>query len=538
MLLVWTCLFQASALGVAEPSPAAEPTNASDPIKWTVVFYVGFDEEELADRTAHLIPELLRQKLPPNVEFLIEEDNWTAQGKPESVKRYVHSAEGTKVEDLPEHDSANPGALDSFLKWVKKTARGKHQIFLLMTHSWGWKGTIQDFRIPGAPKDHNTMMPIHEFKKVFTENDYHPDILFLDTCNLGNAEVLHELQGISQYVIASQRETPFNGFPYVRLTTLLQDEALNPRELARLIPHEYVQAHSRSARSISLAPAEREYDVITATALDLKNWELFVTKFKELVALLKKIGFSKLIRENLDWHKKFYDNSSDSYVDVVEFLKRLPHFTQNYKVLQKTNELLSFIGYPSYTDHDTRKRYRIPSTHHFEIRIQADEILYSAEGKKKALERLEKRWKENNQDLRLPNVKMKLKYEGKRLLLVISGQTTTGFWFRPWLPGVKHFETGFVAKRRTNKHLFVRQKYSRKKDYFYVDTFPCESFLLSEAHSQGAPFIHGIGINLKPEMNDDEEHGFDPYLNLRGPNLYRASQWNKDTGWGDLIFGD
>lgn len=507
---------------------ATTTTLASENPRWSVIIYTAFDEEEVTERSGHLVEKILKEKLPQEVEILLEHDAWGAEG----VKRYIHTSNGTILENLPEHDSANPLSLNNFIQWAQKTAKGEYKIFLLMTHSWGWKGTIQDFTIPIAPDpQYNTMMPLREFSKVFVQNGFHPDILFLDTCNLGNAEIIHELKDISRYLITSERETPFNGFPYSRLFSFMGKPQMTPRELARILPKEYVKAHSRSAKETSLVEDEQEYDVVTSTALDLAQWDSFAQDFKALIEELKNTDFKQKLKSNLDWPNTFHDNETDSFVDVVEFLNRLQVFLPNQKISKKAKQLLTQIGYPEDISYYNAKKYKILPTKYFEILIQADEILFSKIKKEKALERLKLRWEDNNKDLELTeNLKMRFRKTDKSLWLIISGHTSKGFTFRPWLPGTKQVKIKVLKKLQ-----FISKTYNRKKDYLFVGHFPKTSFLLSEAHTHGAPFIHGIGITLKPEMDYNEERAFDPYLGLKGPDLYRKLKWNEHTGWADLV---
>lgn len=105
----------------------------------------------------------------------------------------------------------------------------------------------------------------------------------------------------------------------------------------------------------------------------------------------------------------------------------------------------------------------------------------------------------------------------------------------------------FLTKdKQTNKERWISKTLTRAKSYFAAYDFPSTSFLVSEAHSQGAPFIHGIGIMFKPLMDENEERGIeDGYIgnttqqerdsHTKGPDYYRHTTWNKATGWGDLI---
>jgi hypothetical protein len=151
-----------------------------------------------------------------------------------------------------------------------------------------------------------------------------------------------------------------------------------------------------------------------------------------------------------------------------------------------------------------------------------------------ALKRLRKRWVEVNRDLVDPpeNAKFSLARDepGGELRFRVRAHVTRPFSFRPWLPGVLEAEERLLD----SSGRWQVRKLRHESDLTVVDRFSDGSPLLSEAHTQGAPLMHGLSIQLKPYMDSSEERGTDPETGLKGPAFYRALEWNRDTGWGDL----
>lgn len=487
-------------------------------VDWTVAIYAGIDEEEIDQFSEPIIQEILELPLNRNIELFIQKDGYGNAG----VERHYKNGKGqTGRQILAEHDSASPRAFKGFVDWVDRYSSGKRRMVVIMTHSWGWKGIVQDYTIPNDRND--TMMALRHFARILRASPRPIDGIFLDSCVLGNAEAIDELRGTARYIIASQRETPYVGYPYDKLFEMLGQPELSMREIARRIPRQYVAAFSRGGRQVA---REGEYDVVTAVAVDMEKWDLFAHEFAELVRLLKAAGFRRALRAKPQFAAAFYD--ADRNVDVVEFLHRLPSITRNKAVLEKGRELLRLIGYPKDIAEATAQSYLIDPAQAdvVKVRIPVDEHLKP----ETAFEKVKKRWLEANQDLALPpQTTYRVKDGIFEITLPLADNPVE---FRPWLPGTDQVRIGVRSPK--NKR-WKSRRLTREQDYFSVSEFPTSSFMLAEAHTQGAPFIHGIGMCLNPLMDETEERSTDPDSGLSGPAFYRSLSWNKRTGWGELF---
>ncbi len=496
-------------------SALAEPTVP----RWSVIVYSGIDEEEIATFTDPVVEQLLSMHLPDDVELLIQNDSFEKNGVTRAIRR---PGEPTEFKTLKEHDSASRKHFESFARWADQNARGAHRMFLVMTHSWGWKGIIQDYTIPGKP-DTDTMMPLREFAAAVEASGMRPDVLFLDSCVLGNAEALSEFADLAPSLIVSQRETPYSGFPYEELMPLLASDGLGPRDVAQAIPERYVSAYTRGG---SLLTKEGEFDVVTVAAVDGVQWRHFEKQFKKLVKKLATAQARDALLSNPTWPKALAD--ADSNTDLVELLTRIHSWVLDPGVLELADDLLARIGYPESVALPAKEVHEIPASKAITVRLQADSVVQM----EKALEVLKGRWLEANQDLNLPT---KASYEvsdrGERTFVVRLKSPKRAVHVRPWLPGTLWAEISYVDDEGET----VRERFTRSSDLVSVPSFPRSSYLISEAHSFGAPFIHGIGVNFNPLMNEEEDRATDPITGLAGPDLYRSLEWNRRTGWGDLI---
>ncbi|MBI2521123.1 MAG: hypothetical protein HYV97_11915 [Bdellovibrio sp.] len=472
--------------------------------KWSLVIYAGTDEEDLSHHSEPLLQTLIDQLvIPEGVELLMEQDSFGLR----PVSRIIKKGNAVSVSYIPEADSAAPEVFSSFLDWAKKNKRGTHTLFVIVGHSWGWKGIIQDFSIPGL-SDTDTMMPVRIFAKTLQDSALFPDVALFDSCITGNAEFIDEFRSRVPYLVASQRETPYGGMPFRPLLELLSSRP-SPRVLAKALPKMYVRAYAREGE---MSPEEGEYDVVTTVSIDMGKWEYFVTAFKDLVTNLQSDNFRERLRTNPTEFSAFTD--MDSNIDLIEFLKRISAKTLlkklTYDHIERPDDIVTF------------------SKGIFHLLIQSDEILAQDTDDEKLLEHSKTRFLEINKDfLSSPDdLVFKLVSRHDRPFIQVTGTATRTVHLRPWLPGSREI----VVIQKGKEHSL-----KRSHDYISTTDFPKTSFILATATTQGAPFVHGIGLNLNPLMDEEEERGEDPLTGLRGPYNYATTSWNKRVGWGDLI---
>lgn len=487
--------------------------HSSNP-QWSFILYAATDESDLAHHSDPLIEEMLKIKLPPSVEILIEQDTDLSGGTRRMILR---SGERPRVRTSQhEEDSASRASVTSFLQWAKENARGKKKMLIPFTHSWGWKGIIQDYTIPNRP-DSDTIMLLSVFTELVKASGLRPDIFFPDSCVLGSVEALDYFTQLAPFVIVSQRETPYSGFPLEEIIETIEAGHGSPEMLAREIPKLYAAAYSRGGSKSHL---EGEYDLITIASIRSSEWSPFKSAFRNWVKRLGQTGLHQKLLEKPTWPLKFVDRE-DSYADLLVLMRELKE--------EGTQELHEAIGSrPEFSREQDEIILRDAQT--LTITIQGDEILPLEVAQKS----LRKRWSAANQGVRIPRT---LRFnvlddprEGR--VVKISGKIGLNpFRFRPWIPGATWVRVNWKDRAGKNH----REEYRRAVDYEYNDQFEAGKLLIAEAHSQGSPYLRSIAIHLKPRMDCDEIRASHPELSWKGPDFYRMLPWNQDTGWAHLI---
>ncbi len=500
----------ATLAGVVPAAPVAAPGKAPD---WSVIVYTAADDPVLSKVFNPRLKELTETPVPEAVELLIERDTeW-----PDGSARAVISSAGHQEFELGEQNSADRSTFAGFLKWARDTARGKYKVLIIQGSSDGWRGILSDSIIPGQDGK-KAIMPLRDLAAAIRTSGLRPDVVVFDEGILGTAEAVEELKDSAPYLIVSQRATGRYGFVPSQLYKMFENRQTGAKQCAALLPEEYVKEFAHDGLR---AEAEGRYAVTTFVSVDTAAWDRFSAKVKTLVDLLKKAGFREKLAAEPGWARAFTDAAHN--VDIVEFLNRLPLLIEDPDVRGAAAQLLEEIGYPERTAADTAATIVIDpaAVRSFELRIEA----YPYVPKQRALPDIERAWKMSNQDIGLPEgliydvYDFRERHNPKREFIVRGPEMALKrlIVLRPWLPGTQYVVLTTVdhAGQVTEKKLF------RDEDYFSVKEFPPTSFMAGEAHSQGAPFVHGIGVALDPAIPD--------------ASAYMATAWNARTGWIDLF---
>ncbi|HKO98900.1 MAG TPA: clostripain-related cysteine peptidase [Pyrinomonadaceae bacterium] len=154
-------------------------------------------------------------------------------------------AAGTAIE---EPDTGSPEALFDFISWSTDQFKADRNLLILAGHG---SGTQQDYLL----KDENpkSSLSIPQFRQVFEAVrdviKIKIDILGLDVCLMSMAEICFELNGLVDYMVASESYSPRAGWPYQQILSALGTEldkngVADPAEVAKSIVREYTRFYS------------------------------------------------------------------------------------------------------------------------------------------------------------------------------------------------------------------------------------------------------------------------------------------------------
>ena len=230
-------------------------------IHHAVLFYM-ISENSLLSADSSDIRELLKAKdqLKDNEEIIIYLDNNTFP----AIYQITNKTEATMLSEMEpvyryaeEHNSACQQSLEDFLTYVNKYYPADNYSIVFWSHGTGWvpssySGDTKNFsrrRAFGIDNGQNTnkntgnQMSISELHKALQGFGRKFNYVMFDCCFMQCAEIDYELRDVTDYIIASPAEIPYDGAPYADLMRPLFDE----ETFTKTIPDTYYQAYKKSS---------------------------------------------------------------------------------------------------------------------------------------------------------------------------------------------------------------------------------------------------------------------------------------------------
>ncbi len=200
---------------VGSRAAAYAPTDT-----WTIYWYIcGTDLESKSGAASMDIQELLKVQLPANVRVLIQTGGaveWHTPAIPAgAVGRYLYDKDGIHtLQELPDADMGAPETLTDFLRYGAKNFPADHRVCILWDHGGGSaSGVCYDERT-------HHYLSLNDLRAAF-EAAAAPDhanppfeVIGFDACLMATADVMHDLHGLTRYMVASEEVEPSNGWDY------------------------------------------------------------------------------------------------------------------------------------------------------------------------------------------------------------------------------------------------------------------------------------------------------------------------------------
>lgn len=125
------------------------------------------------------------------------------------VAKHDGKIDSKLVEDFGQADMSDPKRLEDFLAWGMQKYPAEHYMVVLGNHGGGITGILRDQRA-----DRNIKMPAlsQALDNVAERTGQRPDLLVMDACLMGQAEVVGELSDNTSWYVASQ-DLNWNSYP-------------------------------------------------------------------------------------------------------------------------------------------------------------------------------------------------------------------------------------------------------------------------------------------------------------------------------------
>lgn len=271
-----------------------------------------------------------------NAEILIQFD-----GPEQGAAARFKVAEGRKTVVWEAHDGYTADRamrLEHFLNWAAEEERkggSKGPILLVL---WGHGAGldhvyvydkavdpatvrtatpgVKDFFDAGDANLYIKNVQLKPIFKRFTERIGRKiDVLALDACLMGMAEIAHEVRESVDVMVASDEDIPDASFPYREIVgEIVQNPGMDSRQLGQVIVDRYVASYN---------PA-KDVTRVSLSSLNLSACDAFAVEFKALVRAL----FAELVEETTKNRiiraREFSRTSAEPvYIDLSVFLAEL-----------------------------------------------------------------------------------------------------------------------------------------------------------------------------------------------------------------------
>ena len=277
--------------------------------KWLVMIYLSGDND-LSEECVWALTEIFRAGKSDDVAVVVQIDPRAARIRRFDVNRILENVRETESADLRDllsrgtklktDNMASVETLKQFITDSKKSHKAQHNMLILSGHSGGPTGN--GFLIDLFPQHGLTLTEVRNAIRAAGG----VDIVGMDSCGMGMAEVGLQLRGCAKYLVASEGFELNTGWPYFSILNQLRtDPELDPRTLASKI----VDIHSDYYASYEMAGVSTDM-----AACDLKRSAVLVKAVKRLAWELTR---------NLMFQQRF-SHKKDSVRDTRIFVEDLP----------------------------------------------------------------------------------------------------------------------------------------------------------------------------------------------------------------------
>ena len=161
-----------------------------------------------------------------------------------------------------EVNMANPGTLQAFIAFAVGRYPAAHTVLILWGHGGGWRGLCLDG---------SDLLTLPELRSALasatTAMGRSLDLIAVDACAGATFEMLYELFGYSNYLVASENNVPSQGLPYTQiLNAVAADTDQSLEQFSSKIVHDYFESswtsssYSTTMAAFNLSGMKRVFD--------------------------------------------------------------------------------------------------------------------------------------------------------------------------------------------------------------------------------------------------------------------------------------
>ncbi len=313
-------------LVLAFPMVGSIKSLGASSAEWTVFVYMAGDNDlepaalkDLAEMEAfastssvNVVVLLDRSREPYeeqyNTEFARALEEWSG-GRVYYVVRdgYTLSFSSKLLEELGDVNTGDPVVLVDFVNKYSKLYPAKKYALIIWDHGATGGGVAFDV----GSRDYLTPKELREAVKSL---NIKLNLLAFDACLMSAYEVLYELRGLVDYVVASEETVPNDGYPYdMVLEVLTAEPTMEPSEFGKLLVEKYREFYINT----------EDGGVSTLSLIDMESFNETVGLVKEFAHIAS--NYIDVLRTARERVNKFGGGPSPdngaALVDFTELLK-------------------------------------------------------------------------------------------------------------------------------------------------------------------------------------------------------------------------
>lgn len=324
--------------------------RASTTAEWTVMVYLDADNNlENAGITDFM--EMSNVGSRDELNILVQFDRIpgydNAYGDWTSTNRY-HVSQGmtptaaNAVSALGEVNMGDPTALASFINWGVDNYPANRYMLVLWDHGGNWQGVCWD----DTSDDNLALVELRIAMDIVRSNHsgFSFDVIGFDACVMSGVEVLNEVCGYTDFIVASQLNEPGPGWNYqVGLGVLAGAPTMNAYSFSLYMADAYVESYSVPYAGYYLAD-------VNMAVIDASKVQAMVTALDQLASeMLSRMAYDH------NYYQTAWDDSAKAYYDYPDLQDLLSNLMENAptdplrqkasSALNATLDTLEFYGF-------------------------------------------------------------------------------------------------------------------------------------------------------------------------------------------------
>ena len=240
-----------------------------------------------------------------------------------------------------DENSGDPETLLRFINWAYPRYSSPNNALILWSHSSGWIGKSPEFKWICSDNTSQSAISISNggLREALERHNKKYDVLILDVCNAGSLEVITEIYKYADYIIASPKEMPATGFPWMQILANW-DSSLNQNEISAYLINNFIDAYDFGS---VYNPMGHNMYSFTASSVDTSKLE----DFFDMLTLFSNFYADEMQYDNVSIARNQSPNYNDlsADIDLRWFFTRLKELESSdllTEILNQVDELISY----------------------------------------------------------------------------------------------------------------------------------------------------------------------------------------------------